>query len=556
MFILFVCCFGRWCSTWCFDSCSVKCCSCFRPDEDKDALTAGKSYDLSVCHSETDERWVEEKFLPQFSDYSRGYKIHKLKMNNGPNLDKEQVEILRSSKRIIIVFTKNFVSNEWSNQDFRSLIKDITVNDPYCVVVPVNVGEVTQEEVDKYMKELTDDGEKKNAVQKARAKLQENIRHNCGLKDVESLNWQRDSFWKKLSYIMPFVKNREKPTEITGSGKYKKLVKEAVSDSPRARPAPKPTPPTPKIESSQTSLRSEHKDLFISNENELPLITSLTKSIEESKRATKEKGVDAKRIFPVNEPDSARSKAGDTSARDNLWITVPIGESDTYEPIGTAGSSTKGNKEAYLNRFGIVPNVTPLYESNRTRISSAHQNRVSKLNLDKINDSETENNSSRMADSGRRIIVPSSMLTKLGPRRTSFTNEAANDDIRAVNEESAPERRNSTILTVRNDYYVDENAELKERHEDRKQSKSTLESIVSKNSKNSKSTNEIEVKVQKRVTIVADSPTNKRYSILEKITTETINEDGEKKKKKKHKHKHKKEKKEKKEREQNEQNED
>ena len=62
--------------------------------------------------------------------------------------------------------------------------------------------------------------------------------------------------------------------------------------------------------------------------------------------------------------------------------------------------------------------------------------------------------------------------------------------------------------------------------------------------------------MQKRVTIVADSPTNKRYSILEKITTETINEDGEKKKKKKHKHKHKKEKKEKKEREQNEQNED
>lgn len=49
-------------------------CSCLRKKE----RTNDKLYDATICYSLFDQNWIEEEFLPSFSDHVRGYKINKL----------------------------------------------------------------------------------------------------------------------------------------------------------------------------------------------------------------------------------------------------------------------------------------------------------------------------------------------------------------------------------------------------------------------------------------------------------------------------------------------
>ena len=49
-------------------------CTCLRRKE----TNYEKLYDATICYSLFDQNWIEEEFLPSFSDRVRGYKINKL----------------------------------------------------------------------------------------------------------------------------------------------------------------------------------------------------------------------------------------------------------------------------------------------------------------------------------------------------------------------------------------------------------------------------------------------------------------------------------------------
>ena len=144
-FILFIvcmcCCCGRCCQLATFKCCSCALCSCLRADNSSAAQFSGKSYDATVCYCDSDEMWVDEDFMPQLARCSRGYKFHKLNFNlraNNKQLNKENEHILRSSKRIIVLFTRRFVEQEWKNRHLRELLRRICIDDPYCILICVN----------------------------------------------------------------------------------------------------------------------------------------------------------------------------------------------------------------------------------------------------------------------------------------------------------------------------------------------------------------------------------------------------------------------------------
>ena len=59
------------------------------------------------------------------------------------------------------------------------------------------------------------------------------------------------------------------------------------------------------------------------------------------------------RVYPVNDRSLPPPTTKRLSTGDNFWISMPVAQTESYEPVGVAGTATEGNKEAYLKRFGV-----------------------------------------------------------------------------------------------------------------------------------------------------------------------------------------------------------
>jgi len=164
--IIFVCGIGRSCQVFFYKTCQCILCPCFRQD-DSSALN-GKVFDMTICYSDNDEHWLNEQFMTQLSEFDRGYKIHKLNLNNqsniGKSLSEEQKRILCKSKRIVLMFSEKFTKDEWSDKQFRDFVKKIYLTDRSCILVPVNLGSMTSERIKVMFTELTSRNIKTNDI--------------------------------------------------------------------------------------------------------------------------------------------------------------------------------------------------------------------------------------------------------------------------------------------------------------------------------------------------------------------------------------------------------
>ena len=238
-----------------------------------------KKYDALLIHDESDELWVNKNIKPMLYDY----KLSSVKVSSATNpaLTAEQSELVRQARRVVIVFTKKFLSEGWKNTELHSLLKDIYANDAYCILIAINVGEVSQEDVNKYMLDIDPSLENNTKLERFRTNLANRITENMGLKDAEILYWHDQNFAKDLSYVMPPV-GKTKATHTS----YKEVAKPRV---------PSPVRATSPVLEKRYSIGS----------NDLPLITSLTKSIEESMRRNPRL-----RVHPVNNVTSQPDKLG------------------------------------------------------------------------------------------------------------------------------------------------------------------------------------------------------------------------------------------------------
>lgn len=229
LILLFVCCFGRWCQVNSSHTCNLLLCPCLRPN-DKSQFS-GKSYDTTICYNRFDENWVDEEFLSEILRYEANFKVHKLAFT-GRSIDKmsrENEKIMRTSKRLILIFSQDFAEDEFKNRAFLSILKDVVQNDPNCIVIAINKG-IDAKYFDycvNYLDSPTLDHknferngyyEKKSAC----GRLMANIKYHCGLRDVERLDFGRQDFWKNFFYTMPmFDFDDTKASSVTKSKKGK-----------------------------------------------------------------------------------------------------------------------------------------------------------------------------------------------------------------------------------------------------------------------------------------------------------------------------------------------
>jgi hypothetical protein len=167
---------------------------------------------------------VDEEFISELMRHKNNFKINKLTLS-GRSVDKlsrENEKILKSSKRIVLVFTHDFADDEFKNKAFLNLLKSICSKDTNCTIIAINKG--LEKSMFKYyvgylkspsVSEKFD----RNGYYERKSlsgRLASQVKYNCGLKEVELLTFDRSNyFWRNFFYIMPLVAyDNSKPAAV------------------------------------------------------------------------------------------------------------------------------------------------------------------------------------------------------------------------------------------------------------------------------------------------------------------------------------------------------
>ena len=205
MFLLTACCCLRPINKFLFKKYNTTCFSSCRPGDTVDYSL--KNIDASIVYSELDEQWVDTNLLSKLSR-NHLFKVHKLTSYNKSlnNMGKDVIEIFSLSKRIVLVFSKNFLEEEWKSDSLRNEIKILSVNDPDCVIIPINY-DLDKREMNKYLSELQDYNSTSCHT------LNQHIRYSLILRNVEPLSSNAINFFNEFKFLMP-IKEKQDNTEV------------------------------------------------------------------------------------------------------------------------------------------------------------------------------------------------------------------------------------------------------------------------------------------------------------------------------------------------------
>ena len=291
LLLIIICCCLRPLNKCLYKCCNTTCCKVCRPGERRKAGVEPKKYDATIVYSEFDEGWVQTKLLPSIVKQGKAYKIHLLtSYHKGfAKMDRAQFENLKSSKRIILVFSKNFLKEEWKSEAFQNELKIIAANDPDCVIIPINIGDVTKE----IMNENVDTLEEYYAYDTLCFTCIKRCQHSTTLKDVEPLHAGSTKFAANLRFLMPIKKVTGSASIITDSSNQKR---EYVLESPSSI----------KFES-ETDLFERSRNSFVNQDDDLPLMS--TKRMPKSNKVapfgtkqTKQPSYPKKKVVNAEQP--------------------------------------------------------------------------------------------------------------------------------------------------------------------------------------------------------------------------------------------------------------
>ena len=185
--------------------------TCFREYRSGESLKAGirKTLDATIVYSEYDEAWVHSKLLPIIAMQGKAYKIHLLTTYHKgfENICKKELEKLNISKRVILVMSKNFISKEWDNEDFQSILKNVYAHDFDCVLIPIVIDDGVKNYVDKMEKCF----EEENSC----IACKKRIKYSTILNSIEKLNFKDKNFASDLRFLMPIMKITSSDAVIT-----------------------------------------------------------------------------------------------------------------------------------------------------------------------------------------------------------------------------------------------------------------------------------------------------------------------------------------------------
>jgi len=137
-------------------------------------------FDAYVTYSLKDDGFVAQMLAPGLEQGNPRYRVglHSRDFNVSSFVADTIVEAIESSKRTILVVSKNFVESEWCRFEFKSALHE-GLKDKKGRLIIVALGEIQPKDVDPELRVYM-----KNAIQ---------------------VNWGDRMFWEKLKFAMPDV---------------------------------------------------------------------------------------------------------------------------------------------------------------------------------------------------------------------------------------------------------------------------------------------------------------------------------------------------------------
>lgn len=162
------------CRAWVYYKCGFRICHKTVPFEDD------RMYDAYVTYSLKDDGFVAQMLAPGLEQGNPRYRVglHYRDFNVSSFVADTIVEAIESSKRTILVVSKNFVESEWCRFEFKSALHE-GLKDKKGRLIIVALGEIQPNDVDPELRVYM-----KNAVQ---------------------VHWGDRMFWEKLKFAMPDV---------------------------------------------------------------------------------------------------------------------------------------------------------------------------------------------------------------------------------------------------------------------------------------------------------------------------------------------------------------
>nr|CAI5867542.1 unnamed protein product [Callosobruchus analis] len=164
---------------WIYSRCGLRMCyktTAFEEQQDKDRL-----FDAYVSYSVKDEAFVTQVLASGLESGDPGYRLclHYRDFNVSAYVADTIIEAVESSRRTIVVLSKNFLHNEWCRFEFKSALHEV-LKDRRRKLIFIVTGELPQRDLDPDLR--------------------------LYLKTNTVIEWGDRQFWQKLQFAMPDVR--------------------------------------------------------------------------------------------------------------------------------------------------------------------------------------------------------------------------------------------------------------------------------------------------------------------------------------------------------------
>lgn len=164
---------------WIYSRCGLRMCyktTAFEEEQDKERL-----FDAYLSYSIKDDAFVSQMLVPGLEDGDPGYRLclHYRDFNVSAYVADSIIEAVESSKRTIVVLSKNFIHNEWCRFEFKSALHEVLKERRKRLII-ILMGELPMRDLDPDLR--------------------------LYLKTNTCIEWGDRQFWQKLRFSMPDVK--------------------------------------------------------------------------------------------------------------------------------------------------------------------------------------------------------------------------------------------------------------------------------------------------------------------------------------------------------------
>ncbi|KAK6636750.1 hypothetical protein RUM43_010413 [Polyplax serrata] len=168
--------FRRELRVWIYSKCGLRMCyktTAFEEEHDRDRL-----FDAYVSYSVKDESFVNQVLAPGLEQTDPRYRLclHYRDFNVSAYIADTIIEAVESSRRTIVILSKNFLHSEWCRFEFKSALHEV-LKDRRRRLIVITLGEVPQRDLDPDLR--------------------------LYLKTNTCIEWGDRLFWQKLKFAMP-----------------------------------------------------------------------------------------------------------------------------------------------------------------------------------------------------------------------------------------------------------------------------------------------------------------------------------------------------------------